>query len=164
MIDTELPPTHFGTVIERRLLVGDHVYLVDERVHLGLKESGVTHVFDCMDIGESHELVAKPSYQSPWHVWNTRAFRTSDDGIPKPKWYWHDIIEEARFILSKPDTAIYVHCWAGLNRGPSATYAILRAVMGYSAAEAEELIRSVRPEVRLAYTSNVEEALKELRR
>lgn len=156
--------THYSTIVERRLLVGDHVYLVDHRVHSGLLEAGVTHIFDCMDFGESYEIVAKQNYRSPWKVWETRPFRTSDNGKPKGNDYWLGIIEEARFILSQPDTAIYVHCWAGLNRGPSAAYAILRAVMGYSAAEAEEVIRTARPEVHLAYTSDVEEALKELRR
>lgn len=165
MSDDLIIPTHYSIVVERRLLVGDHHYLLDPVCHSGLREAGVTDIFDCMDAAEELTIFSKPAYLPPTFALGHRHnFRTSDDGQRKPPAYWRSIITEASHVLSNPLATIYVHCWAGINRGPAAGYAILRGVMGYSTSSAVETITLARPELGMAYFEDVERALKEMRR
>jgi len=72
-----------------------------------------------------------------------------DDGLIPPEWFAPGIAF-ALNALAKPHTRVYAHCAAGVNRGPSMCMAILLA-QGLDAATAENLIRTHRPQVNIAY-------------
>ena len=69
-----------------------------------------------------------------------------DDGTMRPPGQYRKGIQFALPALSLANTKVFLHCWAGMNRGPTMCYALLRA-FGFSQAEAISRIREVRPEV-----------------
>jgi protein-tyrosine phosphatase len=69
-----------------------------------------------------------------------------DDGTMRPPGQYRKGIQFALPALSLPNAKVFLHCSAGLNRGPTMCYAILRA-FGFSQAEAISRIRAARPEV-----------------
>jgi len=69
-----------------------------------------------------------------------------DDGEMRPPGHYRKGIQFAFPALSLPNTRIFPHCSAGLNRGPTMCYALLRA-FGFPKSEAIARIRAVRPEV-----------------
>ena len=89
---------------------------------------------------------------------------TPDDGTPKPTSWFKESIEFGLSHLSLTNTKLYCHCQAGINRGPSTAYAIMRA--GYSLLSEDTLllIRKHRlvDIVGVRYASDAEAALKEM--
>lgn len=83
------------------------------------------------------------------YLWNP----TQDDGQPKPAAYWQKTLEFVLPLLAQPHRKAYLHCAAGVNRGPSNAYCVLVA-QGLPPDEAERLIRSARPIVGLAYKAD----------
>ena len=71
-----------------------------------------------------------------------------DDGECQPTEWFARTIEFAKVNLADPDAKLYVHCAAGINRGPSGAYAVLRA-LGDSPSEARARIVEARPITRL---------------
>jgi hypothetical protein len=69
-----------------------------------------------------------------------------DDGTMRPPGQYRKGIQFAFPALSLANTKVFPHCSAGLNRGPTMCYALLRA-FGFSEAEAISRIRAARPEV-----------------
>ncbi len=69
-----------------------------------------------------------------------------DDGTLRPPGQYRKGIQFAFPALSLANTKVFLHCSAGLNRGPTMCYALLRA-FGFSQVEAISRIRAVRPEV-----------------
>jgi protein-tyrosine phosphatase len=69
-----------------------------------------------------------------------------DNGDPRPPGQYRKGIQFAFTALALPNTKVFPHCSAGLNRGPTMCYALLRA-FGLSRSEATEKIRAARPEV-----------------
>ena len=69
-----------------------------------------------------------------------------DDGAMRPLGQYRKGIQFAFTALSLPNTKIFPHCAAGLNRGPTMCYALLRA-FGFPQSEAIDRIRAVRPDV-----------------
>jgi protein-tyrosine phosphatase len=69
-----------------------------------------------------------------------------DDGEMRPLGHYRKGIQFAFPALSLPNTRIFPHCAAGLNRGPTMCYALLRA-FGFPQSEAIAKIRTVRPDV-----------------
>lgn len=69
-----------------------------------------------------------------------------DDGAMRPLGQYRKGIQFAFPALSLPNTKIFPHCAAGLNRGPTMCYALLRA-FGIPQSEAIDRIRAVRPNV-----------------
>ena len=117
-----------------------------------LVKAGVTHIIDCrLDFDDSVLLRTHPSLS---YLWNG----TADDGQPKPPEWFGKSIAFALDALSHPKANVYVHCKAGVNRGPSTTYAILRA-FGMAGQLAESLIRKARPQVGLAYKNDANKAV-----
>ena len=66
-----------------------------------------------------------------------------DLGRRDPRWF-DTIAAKAAEIEQDPDAVLMVTCWVGCNRGPSATYAILRT-RGWDSLPALRAIRSARP-------------------
>jgi protein-tyrosine phosphatase len=69
-----------------------------------------------------------------------------DDGAMRPLGQYRKGIQFAFPALSLPNTKIFPHCAAGLNRGPTMCYALLRA-FGFPQSAAIDRIRAVRPDV-----------------
>ena len=69
-----------------------------------------------------------------------------DDGTMRPPGQYRKGIQFALMALSLPNAKVFLHCSAGLNRGPTMCYALLRA-FGLPPEEAISRIRSARPEV-----------------
>lgn len=118
----------------------------------GLVAAGVTHIIDCRgEFDDAGLLSADPAIT---YLWNG----TDDDGQPKlPDWFARSLTF-ALPALSVPHTKVYAHCAAGVNRGPSTAYAILRA-LGFTPANAEQAIRTARPQVGIAYKNDADAAV-----
>jgi protein-tyrosine phosphatase len=108
-----------------------------------LAAMGVTHVVDLrQELDDAPFFAGTPVA----YLWNPAA----DDGTPKPDSWWNASLAFCLPALAQAHTKVYAHCSAGVNRGPSTAYAILRAE-GFGRLLAERLIRQVRPQVHLAY-------------
>lgn len=66
-----------------------------------------------------------------------------DLGQRDPRWF-DEIAAKATEIACDPKAVLMVTCWVGCNRGPSATYAILRS-RGWDSLPALRAIREARP-------------------
>lgn len=69
-----------------------------------------------------------------------------DNGEMRPAGHYRKGIQFAFPALSRANTKIFPHCSAGLNRGPTMCYALLRA-FGFPPSEAIARIRAARPDV-----------------
>ena len=69
-----------------------------------------------------------------------------DNGERRPTGHYRKGIQFAFPALSLANTKIFPHCSAGLNRGPTMCYALLRA-FGFPQSEAIARIRAARPDV-----------------
>jgi hypothetical protein len=86
---------------------------------------------------------------------------TDDDGMPKsPSWFGR-IVSFALDALRDPDAKVYLHCAAGINRGPSAAYVVLRA-LGHSPEEAFGLIKAARGQAGIIYADSADDAIEAL--
>jgi predicted protein tyrosine phosphatase len=86
---------------------------------------------------------------------------TDDDGLPKsPSWFGR-IVRFALDALRDPDAKVYLHCAAGINRGPSAAYVVLRA-LGHSPEEAFGLIKTARSQAGIIYADSADDAIEAL--
>lgn len=103
-----------------------------------LVAAGITHIIDCREKFDDGVLLAgQPTLA---YLWNP----TADDGQSKSYTWFQRSLDFALPALARPHTKVYAHCKAGINRGPSTAYAILRA-LGWSGLEAKTLIRLKRP-------------------
>jgi protein-tyrosine phosphatase len=69
-----------------------------------------------------------------------------DNGEMRPLGHYRKGVQFAFPALALPNTKVFPHCSAGLNRGPTMCYALLRA-FGFPQSEAITMIRAVRPDV-----------------
>lgn len=83
----------------------------------------------------------------------------SDDGEQKPEWWFRRTLQGAIPVLRSGGT-VFTHCGAGINRGPSLAYLLLRTHWGLKPAAAKRLIRRVRPQAWIAYADQVDEYLR----
>lgn len=112
---------------------------------------GITHVIDCR---AEFDDTAEFSEKGVSVLW----LGVCDDGQPKPvEWFQHGI-EFALDALSHPKNKLDGHCAAGVNRGPSMVYGILRA-MGFSGDVAMQLLKTARPQVGVAYRADADRAV-----
>lgn len=120
-----------------------------------LAAAGVTHVVDVTDAGDDTPLFAQlPGVHTLWNP-------TADDGQHKPPSWFETSLAFALPAFAITHARVYTHCSAGVNRGPSTAYAIMRA-LGFSPADAEALIRAARPQVGLAYKADADAAIQAL--
>jgi hypothetical protein len=117
-----------------------------------LVSAGITHVIDCRWEFDDVHIFADHPYIV--YLYNG----VLDDGFSKPDSWFAKSLSFALPALAMPHVKIYAHCAAGVNRGPSTAYAILRA-QGFDAITAERQIRIARPQVRLAYKSDADRAV-----
>lgn len=117
--------------------VADNLIIGNKNVtNSELVQAGVTHVLRlCHESGKYERTGLHIMYHT-----------TEDDGKLKGEEYWRFIMSYAQGVLEFPGRKLYVHCKQGINRGPAAVYAILRA-QGYSKKDAWYMIRLARPKV-----------------
>jgi protein-tyrosine phosphatase len=122
--------------VTERLIVGGEISSkadVDQLV-----AEGITHVIDMReefddDTLNDHRITI---------LWLPQV----DDGTMRPLGQYRKGIQFALPALSSANTKVFCHCSAGVNRGPTMCYAILRA-FGLPPEEAISRIREARPEV-----------------
>jgi protein-tyrosine phosphatase len=103
-----------------------------------LVPAGITHVIDmCADFDDRMLNDGRISI-----LWLPQV----DDGEMRPSGDYRKGIQFAFATLALPNTKVFPHCTAGLNRGPTMCYALLRA-FGVPQPEAIARIRSARPDV-----------------
>ncbi len=136
------------TWITNRIAVGGGIWTDDNMQKV--VRAGVTHIID-MQVEFDDTVIADP-YGVPV-LW----LPVDDDFKPKPPEIFQRAAEFAIQALDQDGTKLYVHCAAGVHRGPMVALSILR-VLGWSLEDAMELIAERRPVVDFAevYVHSVE--------
>ncbi len=142
-----LADAHFVT--ERLLVGGD----LDPDAGTALEQArelagaGVTHVFDArLEWRDTDTWGRVPQVDYRWDG-------IDDVGQEVPDAWFEEIAGWALAALEHPGAVVLTHCHLGVNRGPSAGYAILLA-QGVDPVEALEAIRRVRPQAWVAYAED----------
>jgi protein-tyrosine phosphatase len=134
-------------MVTARLATGAAISRPDDV--LALAAVGVTHVLDCRDDFDDGPLLSQSGCV---YLWNP----TPDDGQPKPDLWWRQTLSFAVNAYSRLGTCVYAHCAAGINRGPSAAYAIMRACWGLPSAASISMIKIARPQALVGYAADFE--------
>src|SRR5512138_2968112 len=136
------------TWITDRLAVGGGIW-TDPNMQQ-LVRAGITHIVD-MQIEFDDTRLAEP-YGVPV-LW----LPVDDDFKPKPPELFQRGVEFALGALDEPNGKLYVHCAAGVHRGPMMALAVLRA-LGWELENAMAVIEDRRPVVDFAevYVGSVE--------
>ncbi|MDE2022343.1 MAG: hypothetical protein KGI71_05545 [Patescibacteria group bacterium] len=147
--------------ITSRLATGGGPVATDEIETL--LDYGFTHIIDCRTFDDSAlfgQYAGRVLY-----LYNP----AEDDGLPKPVEWFKRSLDFALPALCTPGLGAaifrcYAYCDAGINRGPSTAYAILRAWAGIYPNDAKALIRLRRPVdiAGLRYADDADAALKVL--
>jgi len=124
-------------------LAYDRVVAYEQLSHW--EAEGITDVFDMRGEADDSEFIHNNSAQITSH-W----FGVDDNGGTRSNKWFESFVTEAYEVLQEPDRKILVHCHMGVNRGPSALYAIMLAT-GWDHLEALRRIRDVRPISGLIY-------------
>ena len=82
----------------------------------------------------------------------------ADDGNPRPTSWFQASWVFAETVL-RTGGVVLAHCAAGINRGPSTAYFLLRAYWKMSGDDAFALLRAKRPVVEVAYRHDADEAI-----
>jgi hypothetical protein len=142
---------HFVT---DRLAVGGDLDLYDAELVvaqvLELKAAGITHVLDVRR--EWDDAVIWADVPGVAYRWDG----IDDAGQRVPGAWFEGVATWALEALRDPDAKLLTHCHMGINRGPSAGYAVLLA-LGWDPIEALDAIRRARP---LAHVAYAEDALR----
>lgn len=123
--------------LDHQIAVGEGIWS-EERM-ASLLRQGVTHILNLQNDFDDRSLIQSAGLTIGW-------VPTEDDFQPKPADFFQRVIEFARAALDRPGQVLYVHCTAGVHRGPLAALAILMdRGMGLDAACGH--IRACRPVV-----------------
>ena len=135
-----------------RIAVGGGIW--NEENMLELVRKGITHIID-MQIEFDDRPLAEP------HGVKVLYNPTDDDFQLKSPDLFQRGVDFALAALDEPETALYIHCAAGVHRAPMMTLAILRA-LGWSLEDAKDLIQTRRYVVDFAdaYVESVENFMK----
>ena len=138
----------FGNFVTARLATGGALNGTPDVD--ALAAAGITHVIDCRQEFDDGALLAQRFH----YLYDP----TADDGQTKPPAWFQPGIAFALQALSQPANHLYVHCAAGVNRGPSMCYAVMRA-FGWSSADALTTIKAARPVAQIRYSGDADAAL-----
>jgi len=125
------------TWVTDRIAVGGGIWNAQNMAETA--RSGVTHIVD-MQIEFDDTALADPyGIEVLWAP-------VDDDYQPKPPEIFQQGVDFALKALEKRDSKLYVHCAAGVHRGPMMALAILCS-LNWRMGEAMQLIESKRPTV-----------------
>ena len=138
--------------ITERIAVGGGIW--NEANMIAVVRAGITHVIN-MQVEFDERSLAQPYGIEV--LWNP----IDDDFLPKSPEIFQRGVEFAQSVLAKQGSKLYVHCAAGVHRGPMMALAILCAD-GWELEEAQRLIQSRRPVVDWApaYTKSIQSFLR----
>ncbi|HEX8817580.1 MAG TPA: dual specificity protein phosphatase [Terriglobales bacterium] len=141
------------TWITNRVALGGAVW--DTETMAELARLGITHVID-MQIEFDDTRLAEPFGIAV--CWNP----TDDDFQPKPAGLFRRGVDFAERALDEPQAKLYVHCAAGVHRGPMMALAILCST-GWELDAALDAIETKRPvaEFPKVYLNSVKEFLQQ---
>lgn len=122
-----------------------------------LYRAGVTHVIDCRaesQVDGARDWKAFPNVSYLWAGFN-------DDFRHKPIDLFREPLQFAMDALRGNRKAkVFAHCAAGMNRGPSVAYGVLRAFTGMNPEDALVALRKARPIAFAPYRGDVDDALR----
>ena len=122
-----------------------------------LVKAGITAVINCNRGEDDAKLLS--SLPGVAYLNNP----TDDDGQPKPVTWFQASLEFALPILARPNQRVYAHCAAGVNRGPSTCFAIMRALgFGSLAANGEIVFHRPVCAAGIRYADDADKAVKAL--
>jgi dual specificity phosphatase 3 len=134
-----------------RLLVGGDLSESDDRAREQLAELvqvGLTHVVDCRIEANDVDFVAREAPEVAYlHI------GMDDAGQEVPDVWFEEVTSFALDALSDPRGIVLTHCYMGINRGPSAGFAVLLA-LGWDPVAALEAIYAARPAAYIAYAED----------
>lgn len=135
-----------------RLATGASIFTPDDAAQV--KAAGITAV---LNVGDETD---EPAFYASLGI-TYLANLEPDDGNPLTHgsaWFGTSLAFGLP-VFAQPHARLFVHCNAGINRGPSTAFAVLLA-LGFVNAEA--LIRTVRPQAGLAYMAEATAAVASL--
>lgn len=142
---------HFVT---DRVAIGGDLDMYDNELLVAqvmeLKTAGITHVLDVRQ--EWDDAVIWADVPGVTYRWDG----IDDAGQQVPASWFDGIVTWSLSALQDPDAKLLTHCHMGINRGPSAGYAVLLA-LGWDPIDALDAIRGARP---IAYVAYAEDALR----
>lgn len=140
------------TWITDRIAVGGGIWNAANMAELAAL--GVTHIVNMQIEFDERALAAPHNIEVLWNP-------VDDDFLPKPPDVFQRGVRFAQDALASNGSRLYVHCAAGVHRGPTMALAILCA-QGYDIEAAKRLIQEKRYVVDWAevYVKSVEDFLK----
>lgn len=101
------------------------------------ESNGITHVVDLREEASDEHFVTSNSDIA--YIW----LGVNDNGTPRDDNWFDAIVSNASEVLKQEGSKLLIHCHMGVNRAPSAMFAVLLS-LGYGVEEALEKIRSAR--------------------
>jgi len=140
-------------VVNSRIITGSRPTDQFDVVSLWRKYT-VSHIINvCLTDDQPYVKLSGLNIQ---YFWNP----TADDGQDKPAEWTQNTLRYVMPLMAQAGWVFYIHCYDGINRGPSTAYAILRAC-GFTSDQAGLLIRLSRPlaTVGVRYADTVDDAI-----
>jgi dual specificity phosphatase 3 len=109
---------------------------------------GVTDIIDLRSEASDERFVADCANHITYHH-----IGTDDDGYSRPLAWFDDVVCAGITALADPDRIVVIHCHMGVNRAPSAAFALLLE-LGHNIEDALELIRRARPIAAIHYATD----------
>lgn len=113
-------------------------------------QEGITDVIDVREERDDSRFIRENSDITPHWL------GVDDCGNRRDDSWFENLVQIAREILADPNRRLLVHCHMGVNRGPSAAYAILLAI-GWDHLNALRAIRNARPIAGIIYAPDAAE-------
>jgi protein-tyrosine phosphatase len=139
------------TWLTDRIAVGGGIWSAENMAKVA--KEGITHIIDMQIEFDDTALAKEHGIQVLWNP-------TDDDFELKPARLFRRGVDFASSALDENGCKLFIHCAAGVHRGPMMALAVL-ASMGWDLEEARELIEGRRPAADLApvYVKSVEKFL-----
>ncbi|HYM76913.1 MAG TPA: dual specificity protein phosphatase [Candidatus Dormibacteraeota bacterium] len=134
-----------------RIAVGGGIWNAENMANVA--RAGITHIIDMQIEFDDTPLAKEHGIEVLWNP-------TDDDFDMKPAELFRHGVEFANAALEGAEAKLFVHCAAGVHRGPMMALAILGS-MGWSVEDAMQLIEARRPVADFAgvYVDSVERFL-----
>ena len=111
------------------------------------EEAGITDVFDMRGECDDTDFIhANSAIRSHW-------FGVDDNGGKRSDSWFIALTTKCAEVLADPTRKVLVHCHMGVNRGPSALYAVMLN-QGWDYLDALRAIRNARPIAGIIYASD----------
>ena len=128
------PPLDFHWVTARIAVGGE---IRGQKNMAKLAEVGFTHIVNLQQSVDDARQAGKYGLEVHHDPFD-------DDEEPKPSDHFERVVAFAQAALQDPKAKLYVHCTAGVHRGPLMTLELLQS-LGYAREDALARIQAVRP-------------------